>query len=340
MQARHLIALLLLLGLPLSQAAPIVIAHRGASGYLPEHTLETKALAHAMGADYIEQDVVLTRDGVPIVLHDIYLDATTDVAVRFPERAREDGRYYALDFDLREIRQLRVHERSQSDASGIERAVYPGRFPLHTGTFRLPALREEIELIAGLDRSRSRTTGLYVELKAPNWHAAQGYDLAQAVLSVLEETGYAKTPERVFLQCFDDATLRRLHTEFKTGLPLIQLIAENEWGEDSRADYDAMRTPEGLAHIARYASGIGPWVPQVLAPDASGELKPTGLIELAHREGLLVHPYTLRKDELPEGADSLEDLHQVLFLEARADGAFSDFPDLTRGFLDREPPPR
>ena len=92
--------------------SPIVIAHRGASGYLPEHTLAAKALAHGMGANFIEQDVVLSKDGTAIVLHDIHLDSTTDVAQRFPGRARADGRFYAIDFDIQEIRQLRVHERT------------------------------------------------------------------------------------------------------------------------------------------------------------------------------------------------------------------------------------
>ena len=105
---------------------PIVIAHRGACAYLPEHTLAAKAMAHAMGADYIEQDVVLSRDGVPLVLHDIQLDCTTDVAARFPERARENGRYYAADFSLEEIRRLQLHERTPT---GSNRQIYPGRFP-------------------------------------------------------------------------------------------------------------------------------------------------------------------------------------------------------------------
>jgi glycerophosphoryl diester phosphodiesterase len=108
---------------------PIVIAHRGASGYLPEHTLAAKAMAHAMGAHFIEQDVVLSRDGTPIVLHDIHLDSTTDVAQAFPGRARDDGRYYAIDFDIEEIRELRVHERTHL-GTGLGRAVYPGRFPV------------------------------------------------------------------------------------------------------------------------------------------------------------------------------------------------------------------
>lgn len=191
----------------MSQADPIVIAHRGASGYLPEHSLEAKAMAHAMGADFIEQDVVLTRDGIPIVLHDIYLDGTTDVQQRFPGRARDDGRYYALDFSLDEIRTLRLHERSYRDDDGQEQAYFPLRFPLGQGEFHLPTLEEEIELLAGLDRSRGKTTGLYVELKAPLWHRLEGRDIASAVLDVLARTGYASKTEQVFLQCFNDQTL-------------------------------------------------------------------------------------------------------------------------------------
>lgn len=312
---------------------PIVIAHRGASGYLPEHTLEAKVLAHAMGADFIEQDVVLTGDGVPIVLHDIYLESTTDVEQRFPKRARADGRFYALDFTLAEIRQLSVHERSQKNPAGDEIAVYPHRFPLGRGHFTVPTLQEEIELIAGLDASRGLGTGLYVELKAPQWHAAQGHDLAAAVLEVLRRTGYAERTDRVFLQCFDDATLQRLRHEFKTTLPLIQLIGENDWAEDGSADYDFMRTAAGLDAIAGYATGVGPWIPQLLTESADGSWAATGLAALARQRGLLVHPYTVRADDLPPGVKDIDDLHRALFDELGVNGAFTDFPDLTRRFI-------
>ena len=111
---------------------PIVIAHRGASGYLPEHKLEAKALAFAMKADYLEQDCVLTADDVPVVLHDIQLDTVSDVARRFPRRRRDDGRFYAVDFTLDEIRSLRVTERFDRETG---EAVYPQRFPLWQGDF-------------------------------------------------------------------------------------------------------------------------------------------------------------------------------------------------------------
>lgn len=313
---------------------PIIIAHRGASGYLPEHTLAAKATAHAMGSDFLEQDVVLSSDGVPIVLHDIFLDSTTDVANRYPGRARADGRYYALDFKWAEITQLRARERCADTRQGATSAVFPARFPVHLSLFGVPSLAQEIDLIAGMDKSRNRTTGLYLEFKAPNWHKAQGQDLVTAVLAVLKEKGYADKPEQVFLQCFDDATLRRLRFELKTPLPLIQLIADNSWGEDSAVDYDYLRTPEGLSDIAHYADGIGPWLRHVyLGKDQSGNARLSDLPELARSEGLLLHPYTLRRDELPEGISSFTELLDILFRLAGVDGVFTDFPDLVRDYL-------
>lgn len=310
---------------------PIVIAHRGASGYLPEHTAESKSLAHAMGADFLEQDVVLSRDAVPIVLHDIYLDTTTNVADLFPERARADGRYYALDFDLIEIHQLSAHERSAVDGDGQRRAVYPKRFPLGLGSFRVHTLAHEIDLISGLDHSCGKTTGLYTELKAPNWHLAQGYDPAVAVLAILEQKNYGHRTEQVFLQCFDSGTLRRLRDELNSPLPLIQLIGENSWAEDTPDDYDHLRSPAGLAEIARYAQGIGPWINHVLEDRSSNN--PNSLISEAHRLGLLVHPYTLRRDDMPPGVQSFESLMTVLVDELKVDGLFTDFPDLLVDFL-------
>ncbi len=312
---------------------PIVIAHRGASGYLPEHTLAAKAVAHAMGADFMEQDVVLSRDGTPIVLHDIHLDSTTDVAQRFPGRARADGRFYAIDFDLEEIRQLHARERTHLGADRGE-AVYPRRFPVASALFGVPTLAEEIELLAGLDRSRNRRTGLYVELKFPNWHRREGLDLTSAVLKVLRDTGYEERPGQVFLQCFDDQTLRELRTTHATPLPLIQLIGENSWGEDSAVDYDYLRTPAGLDYIASYAQGIGPWLPHIyLGKSATGGARLSSLVRDAQVRHLLVHPYTFRRDELPAGIADFNELLAIFIRDAGVDGLFTDFPDLAVEYL-------
>jgi len=137
----------------------IVIAHRGASGYLPEHTLAAKAMAYAMGSDFIEQDLVMTRDDRLVVLHDLYLDRISNVQDVFPGRQRANGRFYAIDFTLKEIRKLAVSERYRI-AGGKKVAVYPGRFPVGQSRFRVHTFEEEVELIQGLNHSTGKQVGL------------------------------------------------------------------------------------------------------------------------------------------------------------------------------------
>lgn len=310
-------------------SAKIVVAHRGASGYLPEHTLAAKAMAHAMGADYLEQDVVLSKDGVPIVLHDIHVDTVTDVAGMFPDRARADGRFYAIDFALDELRQLTVMERAGLDG----KQVFPGRFPRGAAAFGIATLAEEIELIQGLNLSTGREAGLYPEIKAPAWHRAQGYDLAATMLAVLADYGYADQDDAVFVQCFDWNETRRVRQELSYRGKLVQLLGENSWGE-AEVDYDALRTRDGLAAIAEVADAIGPWMPHVVTGlDAKGRPQITDLVANAHAYGLQVHPYTLRADELPGYAESLEALLRIFLIDADVDGVFSDFPDRAVAFL-------
>jgi len=184
---------------------PVVIAHRGASGYLPEHTLEAKALAYGLGADYLEQDLVASQDDELVVLHDIHLDRVTDAAERFPRRARADGRWYARDFTLAELRTLRVTERLDEQRRA---ANYPGRFPAGSGSFRVNTLAEEIALVRGLNASTGRRVGLYPELKRPAWHRQEGVDLAALLLSSLTDAGVTPDSEPVWIQCFDAAELR------------------------------------------------------------------------------------------------------------------------------------
>jgi glycerophosphoryl diester phosphodiesterase len=311
---------------------PIIIAHRGASGYLPEHTLPAKALAHALGADFIEQDVVLSRDGIPVVLHDIHLDSTTDVAERFPGRSRGDGHYYAIDFSLAELRTLRAHERRNADGS----VVFAGRFPRGPGLSGIPTLAEEIALIEGLNKTRDHQAGLYIEMKGTAFHQAAGQDLPAAVMAVLRDTGWDQRRDQVFLQSFEPAALRYLKDELHTVLPLIQLIGENSWQEDGAIDYEAMRSDEGLDRVAEYADGIGPWVMQLYSgPDSEGQPRLTDLATRAKARGLLVHPFTFRADELPPGIDSFATLHRLFFVELGVDGIFSDFPDLSRSFSEQ-----
>jgi glycerophosphoryl diester phosphodiesterase len=311
---------------------PIVIAHRGASGYLPEHTLPAKALAHGMGADYIEQDVVLTKDDVPIVLHDIHLDTVTDVARRYAGRARPDGRYYAIDFTLAEIKTLRVSERFDRKSG---EAVFPNRFPVGQGRFEIPTLAEELELIQGLNRSTGRAAGVYPEIKAPAFHRREGKDISRIVLEALSAAGYTGRDDLIYVQCFDAAETRRLREELHTELKLIQLIGENTW-QESTTDYDALRTPAGLQAVAEYADGIGPSLDQILTGvDAAGRPVVSTLVKDAHRYGLDVHPYTLRADALPSSAPDVQWLMELLVHRAGVDGLFTDFPDRAVEFIRR-----
>jgi glycerophosphoryl diester phosphodiesterase len=301
-----------------------VIAHRGASGYLPEHTLEAKAMAHAMGADFIEQDVVLTKDDVPVVLHDIHLDTVTDVAKVFPDRAREDGRFYAIDFALAEVKRLRVYERIDLKTG---KAVFPKRFPVGRGRFEVPTLAEEIELIQGLNKSTGGDVGIYPEIKSPAHHRREGKDISRIVIKLLEEYGYHDRDDNIYLQCFDADETKRIRLELKSKLKLVQLIGKNSWNE-APTDFDALRTPDGIRSIAEYADGIGPSLDHIVPGHQTGEaLKITNLVELAHKNGLTVHPYTFRADALPDYADSFEELLDVFLTKAGVDGVFTDFPD-------------
>ena len=319
---------------------PTVIAHRGASGYLPEHTLEAKAMAHALGADFLEQDLVLTKDDVPVVLHDIHIDTISDVATKFPSRKRSDGRYYALDFTLAELKTLRVSERFDPKTG---KAVFAGRFPAHSGAFEIPTLIEEIELIQGLNKSTGRDVGIYPELKSPAWHRQQGHDISKIVLPILQRYGYGKARTRLnadfangdlsdrrqcFLQCFEFNEVKRLRTELGWEGNLVMLLDDLPKGDDG-TDYRVLHTAAGLNELAKIADGIGPALTSVFDKNS----KPTDLIKFAHAAKLVVHPYTHRKDALPKHVKSSEELFQKLFVEAKADGIFSDFCDMVVHWL-------
>jgi len=299
---------------------PTVIAHRGASGYLPEHTLPAKALAHAQGADFLEQDVVMTKDGVPVVLHDTTLDAVSDVAEKFPGRARADGKHHCTDFTLAELRTLSLTERLDP-ATG--RQTYAGRFPHGRSRFGIVTLEEELEFVAGLNASTGRTVGIYPEIKSPAWHRAEGQDPSRAVVAILHRHGYATKDAPCFIQCFEADEVKRIRRELGWEGRLVQLVGGR--------DQDALVTPEGLARVAEVADGIGPPIERILDPAG----QPTDLVARAHAAGLVVHPYTLRRDRLPPWASSFDMLQGALFA-AGVDGAFSDFPDLTVAWLRRE----
>ena len=304
----------------------IIIAHRGACGYLPEHTLEAKAMAHAMGADYLEQDLALTRDNRAVVIHDHYLDTVSNVKEVYPRRARKDGRYYVIDFTLDEVKGLTFHERIDLET---QKAVFPKRFPFSRSIdFKIHTLEEEIEMIQGMNKSTGKNTGIYPELKAPWFHTAEGKDIAKIVLSILNRYGYTNKNDRCYLQCFDPACLKDLRGRLKCGLKMIQLIADNSWNETPGVDYNSMLTFEGLKKISTYADGVGPWTELISIEDKKNStVKKTDFVDHAHSLGLAVHPYTFRADDLPPWADNFTVYLDFFFSTMHVDGVFTDFPD-------------
>jgi glycerophosphoryl diester phosphodiesterase len=307
----------------------IVIAHRGASGYLPEHTLQGVAMAYQMGVDYIEPDCVLSKDNIPVVVHDTHIDTISDVAKKFPDRKRKDGRYYAIDFTLAELKTLAVSERFDP-ATG--KAVYPKRFPLGVPGFTIPTLAEEIELVQGLNKSTGKNIGIYPEVKYPEWHRTEGRDISKAVLEVLWKYGYKTKADKCFLQCFDFAETKRIRTELGWQGRLIQLTTENA-DKESSTDYEKLLMPAGLAEVAKVADGIGPWINQLIEGKVDGKLKINDVAKNAKALGLQIHPYTFRFDAVQSYADSFDDLLRAAFVEVGVDGVFSDHPDKAVAFV-------
>ena len=293
----------------------IVIAHRGASGYVPEHTMESKAMAHAMNADFIEQDLVLSKDDVPIVIHDIYLEEITNVALLYPEMSRKDGRFYVIDFTFDQLMTLSVNERINHNTKKV---VFPNRFPLKESSFKLHSLQQELELIQGLNKSSGKNIGIYPEIKNPGFHNKHGKDISKIVVQVLKDYGYRKKSDGCILQCFDAQELQRIREELKCELFLTQLI---EFPEGT----------ENLEKYATYADAIGPSIEQLILA-GMGKSEGNKLVDTAHRLNLKVHAYTFRQDEHPN-FETFEALLQFGFYDIDLDGGFTDFPDLVVDYL-------
>lgn len=291
--------------------SPIVIAHRGASAYLPEHTREAKVLAYGQGADFLEQDVVASRDGELVVLHDLHLDDVSNVADCFPGRAREDGCFYVIDFDVAELKQLNLCERRRP---GTDQAQFPERFAALSHDFRIVTLAEEIELIHELNRGTGRRVGLYPEIKAPDWHQAHGVDLGRKLLDVLADFGYSNRADPVFVQCFEAAELSRLRP--RSRLKFVRLMDAQGTSALDQA---------GLEAIRGYADALGPPYSGLMRANT---LRKSLIADRIAQAGLMVHPYTFRRDQLPTGDFDFEALLRFFFREVRVDGLFCDHPDV------------
>ncbi|MCE2714358.1 MAG: glycerophosphodiester phosphodiesterase [Acidibacter sp.] len=326
-------------------AAPLVIAHRGASGYRPEHTLEAYQLAIEMGADYIEPDLVATRDGHLVARHEPDISQTTDVASRteFADRKRTvwiDGvetiGWFTVDFTLAELRSLRAVQ------------PRPDRSKEFDGQFLVPTLAEIIALAQRESKARGRTIGIYPETKHPSWHCALGLSLEEPLLSALESAGWNHRDAPVFIQSFEAGNLQWLRS--RTQVKLIQLVG----GVGSNADgsvilptpfaqpecttYPVGELPTNFASaaafeaIATYADGIGPWKRFLIGEVDGHATRPTNFVELAHAAGLQVHPWTFRNEQIHLLKDYAGDpaVEYRAFIELGVDGVFSDFPDTAR----------
>ncbi len=332
---RHLLLALALVSALPAAAAPLVIAHRGASADRPEHTLEAYALAIEQGADFIEPDLVPTRDGHLVARHENEIGGTTDVAAR-PEftsrRATKtiDGEqvtgWFTEDFTLAELRTLRARER------------LPELRPANTaydGRFTVPTLPEIIALVRAAEARTGRRIGIYPETKHPSYFRGIGLLLEDRLLADLKSAGYSKRSDPIFIQSFEAANLRALRP--RTDLPLVQLIAPSGRSADG-ADYAAMLTPAGLRAVAAYADGIGVEKSLVLPRDAAGRSLPaTTLVASARAAGLKIHAWTFRPEnyflpaQLRRTADPRTRGDAEAELRAAADagvdGVFSDSVD-------------
>ncbi len=339
---------------------PIVIGHRGASGYRPEHTLASYQLAMDLGADFIEPDLVSTKDGYLIARHEVNIKDTTNVAdhpefaslftTKMIDGAAESG-WFSDDFTLAEIKTLRAKER------------LPFRDHSFDGQLEIPTLEEIINLVKQEETNTGKKIGIYPETKHPTYHQSVGLALEDNLVQRLTDNNFTD-PSRVFIQSFEVTNLQYLNT--KIDVPLVQLLDATDVALDGTLietkpydfvvsndprTYGDLRTPTGLAEIATYADGIGPWKRMIVsvlsvdadnngvADDVNGDglvndadrtlLPPTSLVSDAHHAGLLVHPYTFRNESRYLAADYHNDpkLEYKQFFELGVDGLFSDFPN-------------
>jgi glycerophosphoryl diester phosphodiesterase len=316
---------------PISYSVPLVLGHRGASGYRPEHTLASYELAIQMGADYIEPDIVSTKDGILIARHENEISETTDVANR-PEFANRkttkkiDGKdvtgWFTEDFTLAEIKTLRAKER------------LPFRNQAYNGQFEIPTLQEIINLAKRKSVETRRIIGIYPETKHPTYFQSINLPLEKPLVNILKRNGYTRKIDPVFIQSFEVSNLKQLRR--MTNLPLIQLFDEAQARPydfvvkgDPRT-YGDLAKPQELAKIARYATGIGPYKRLIVPVDQNNRLKPpTTLIRDAHVAGLKVHAYTFRNEGQYLAADynGNPEAEYEQFFRLGVDGVFSDFPD-------------
>ena len=320
----------------------LIIGHRGSAGYRPEHTLAAYELGARMGADYIEPDLVTTKDHVLVARHEPNITDTTDVASH-PEFAGRkttktiDGvtqtGWFTDDFTLAELKTLRAKERLPDVRQ---------RNTLYDGRYQVPTFQEVIDLVKRLDRELHRDIGIYPETKHPTYFRSEGLPLEELLVKTLNRNGLNRRGAKVFVQSFEISNLKALNRVLR--VPLVQLLDSPDikpgdvLAAGGTTTYGDLATAAGLKGVAEYADGVGPFKDYIIPRDASGHsLAPTSFVADAHAAGLVVHPYTFRNENqfLPledrRGADPnaygnafAEDQR---FFAAGVDGIFTDNPD-------------
>lgn len=328
---RHLILFALLFS-TLSAAAfqaPLIIAHRGASGYRPEHTLEAYKLAIEMGADFIEPDLVMSKDKILVARHENEISETTDAAEKFPARKKTktiDGQeitgWFTEDFTLKELKTLRAKERLEF------------RDQSYNGKFEVPTFDEILVFLKSESKKHKRVIGVYPEAKHPSYFASIGLPMENAVVEALKKHDLNHDKAAVYIQAFELDILKKLKALTPVNLVFL-------YGSPKESPYDFVlakdkRTfadltkPLALKELSKTIHGIGPHKSYIIPTNSFGErLKPTTLVADAHAAGLVVHPYTFRKEEIFLPATYKGDAHAeyLEFFQQGVDGVFSDFTD-------------
>lgn len=305
--------------------APLILGHRGACGYRPEHTIASYELAIAMGADFIEPDLVMTKDGILMARHENEISGTTDAAEKFPDRKttkKVDGKditgWFIEDFTLSEMKTLKAKERLAF------------RDHSNDGKFEIPTFKEILDLV----KKQKRVVGVFPETKHPTYFKSIGLPLEAALIKELKAHGLNKPRSPVFIQSFELTNLKQIKK--MTKLPLIYLIDDpelvpydNVMNNDKRT-YKDMLSTESLKEISKTAYGIGPYKRYILPDNGKNEaLQATDLIKQAHAVGLKVYPYTFRSEAQYLLKDYQGDPQKeyLQFFELGVDGLFSDFAD-------------
>ncbi len=329
-----LLTLLFLLSAATARAGEkIIIAGNGAGEEFMEHSLPALTLAVAGGVDFLELHVVMTSDNQPVVFHDLTLNRLTDVAALFPDRNRDDGNHYVIDFSLKEIRQLRLKNDPATE-----------KYPL---SLAIPTLGEELSLIRRLESVLNKSISITLEIRHPWFHLEADRDISSASLDILKANGYVDNSSAFYIQCFDPEELQRIYSQLmpnrEMSLPLIQLIGSNDGTETQQKtfdtfipyNYDWLYTHSGLKIISGYASAIG--LADNVMVDENGVLLLTDYVTTAHEYGLSVFVSSLdnRLEDLPAFADTFQSLLTLYLEKADIDGFYTNSFSEAKSIIDR-----